>query len=175
MTESGPRRLVIGRLRKPHGLKGEFTVFPLTSTPQVVFTAGSKLMRVDIGGEPLGELEIESARPYHREWLIKFRGIADRPTLDSFRGAFLAADAGVLTEPEGDEVYLHELDGFSVRDEAGNPLGLVTNLFELASGLMLEVQGPKWEFLLPYKKEFVVGVERGERRLVVRVPDGLLD
>jgi 16S rRNA processing protein RimM len=132
-------------------------------------------MRVDIGGEPLGELEIESARPYHREWLIKFRGIADRPTLDSFRGAFLAADAGILTEPEGDEVYLHELDGFSVRDEAGNPLGLVTNLFELASGLMLEVQGPKREFLLPYKKEFVVGVERGERRLVVRVPDGLLD
>jgi 16S rRNA processing protein RimM len=175
VTESGPRRLVIGRLRKPHGLKGEFTVFPLTSTPEVVFTPGSKLWRVDLAGEPLGELEIESARPYHREWLIKFRGIADRPTLDSFRGAFLSAEAGILTEPEGDEVYLHELDGFSVRDEAGQPLGLVTNLFELASGLMLEVQGPKREFLLPYKKEFVVGVERKERRLVVRVPNGLLD
>ena len=40
---------------------------------------------------------------------------------------------------------------------------------------MIEVQGPKREFLLPYKKEFVVGVERGERRLVVRVPNGLLD
>jgi 16S rRNA processing protein RimM len=175
VTESGPRRLVVGRLRKPHGLKGEFTVFPLTSTPQVVFAAGSKLMRVGLDGAPLGELEIESARPYHREWLVKFRGIADRPTLDSFRGAFLSAEAGILTEPEGDEVYLHELDGFSVRDETGQPLGLVTNLFELASGLMLEVQGPKREFLLPYKKEFVVGGERKERRLVVRVPNGLLD
>ncbi|MBW8772061.1 MAG: 16S rRNA processing protein RimM [Gemmatimonadetes bacterium] len=175
MTGPGPRRLVVGRLRKPHGLKGEFTVFPLTSTPEAVFTAGSKLMRVDLGGEPLGELVVESARPYHREWLVRFRGVADRPTLDSFRGAFLSADAAQLAEPEGDEVYLHELEGFSVRDEAGTALGLVTGLYEVASGLMIEVQGPKREFLLPYKKEFVVGVERGERRLVVRVPDGLLD
>ena len=175
MTEPGPRRLVIGRLRKPHGLKGEFTVFPLTSTPQAVFAAGSKLMRVDLGGEPLGELEIESARPYHREWLVKFRGIADRPALDALRGCFVSVEAERLTEPEGDEVYLHELEGFSVRDEAGRPLGLVTGLYEVAAGLMIEVQGPKREFLLPYKKEFVVGVERGERRLVVRVPNGLLD
>ena len=91
------------------------------------------------------------------------------------RGFFVSVDAERLTEPEGDEVYLHELEGFSVRDEAGTPLGLVTGLYEVASGLMIEVQGPKREFLLPYKKEFVVGVARGERRLVVRVPNGLLD
>ena len=172
---TAPRRLVVGRLRKPHGLKGEFTVFPLTSTPETVFAPGSKLWRVDLGGEPLGEVEVETGKPYHREWLVKFRGIADRDTLEGFRGDFLSAEAGDLKEPEGDEVYLHELMGFSVRNEAGEPLGLVSNLFELASGLMIEVQGPKREFLLPYKKDFVVGVERGERRLVVRVPDGLLD
>jgi len=166
---------VVGRLRKPHGLKGEFTVFPLTSTPEAVFTAGSKLMRVDLGGEPLGELVVESARPYHREWLVKFRGIEDRPTLDSFRGHFLSAEVEVLAAPEGDEVYLHELDGFAVRDEAGTALGLVTSLYELSNGLMLEVQGSKREFLLPYKKEFVVGVDRAGRVLTVKVPDGLLD
>jgi 16S rRNA processing protein RimM len=175
VTESGPRRLVVGRLRKPHGLKGEFTVFPLTSTPESVFAPGSKLWRVDLAGEPLGEVVVETGKPYHREWLVKFRGIADRDTLDSFRGHFLSAEAEGLKEPEGDEVYLHELMGFSVRSESGEPLGLVSNLFELASGLMIEVQGPKREFLLPYKKDFVVGVERGARRLVVRVPDGLLD
>lgn len=175
MNVPGPRRLVVGRLRKPHGLKGEFTVFPLTSTPEAVFAAGSTLMRVDLGGTEQGEVVLESAKPYHREWLVKFRGIADRDTLDSFRGHFLSAEVEALKAPEGDEVYLHELDGFAVRDEAGMALGLVTSQYELSNGLMLEVQGPKREFLLPYKKEFVVGVDRAGRVLTVRVPDGLLD
>lgn len=172
---TAPRRLVVGRLRKPHGLKGEFTVFPLTSTPDAVFAPGARLMRVDLAGAEQGEVEVETAKPYHREWLVKFRGIADRDLLDTFRGHFLSAEAATLTEPEGDEVYLHELDGFAVRSEAGEPLGLITSLYEMAQGLMIEVQGPKREFLLPYKKEFIVQVEREARRLVVRVPDGLLD
>jgi len=175
VTVPTPRRLVIGRLRKPHGLKGEFTVFPLTSTPETVFAVGSTLMRVDLAGAEQGEVVVESAKPYHREWLVKFRGVADRDLLESFRGQFLTAATEVLKEPEGDEVYLHELDGFAVRDEAGEPLGLITSLYEMASGLMIEVQGPKREFLLPYKKDFIVGVDRAERRLTVRVPDGLLD
>jgi 16S rRNA processing protein RimM len=175
VTESGPRRLVVGRLRKPHGLKGEFTVFPLTSTPETVFAAGSKLMRVDLGGEPLGELEIESGRPYHREWLVKFAGADRREAIEPWRGLFLAVPADELAPPEGDEVYLHELDGFAVRLPDETPLGLVTATYELPSGVMIEVQGPKREFLLPYRREFVVSVDRSERRLVVAPPDGLLD
>ena len=172
---TAPRRLVVGRLRKPHGLKGEFTVFPLTSTPDAVFAPGARLMRVDLAGAEQGEVEVETAKPYHREWLVKFRGLADRDTLDTFRGHFLSADAGTLTEPEGDEVYLHELDGFAVRNEAGEPLGLITSLYEMAQGLMIEVQGPKREFLLPYKKEFVREVDRAGRRLVVTPPEGLIE
>ena len=45
---------------------------------------------------------VESARPYHRVWLDKFRGIADRPTLDALRGFFLSVDADRLAQPEGD-------------------------------------------------------------------------
>jgi 16S rRNA processing protein RimM len=74
-----------------------------------------------------------------------------------------------------DEVYLHELDGFSVRLPDGTPLGLVSAVYELPGGLMIEVQGPKREFLLPYKKEFVLEVDRAGRRLVVSPPEGLLE
>jgi ribosomal 30S subunit maturation factor RimM len=54
-------------------------------------------------------------------------------------------------------------------------VGLVSGLYELPAGLMLEVQGPRREFLLPYKREFVRGVDREARRLTVALPDGLLD
>jgi 16S rRNA processing protein RimM len=173
MTES---RLVVARVRKPHGLKGEVAVFPLTDDPEGLFRAGRTFTMVDLAGNPVGEpVTIERSRPFHREWLLKFRGRDDRNALESLRDLLLAAPAGELKAPEGDEVYLHELAGFAVRDEKDQALGLVTGLYEMPAGLMLEVQGPKREFLLPYRKEFVRTVDRAERRLVVSLPEGLLD
>ena len=173
MTES---RLVVARVRKPHGLKGEVAVFPLTDDPRGLFQPGRTFTMVDLAGEQVGEpVTIERSRPFHREWLLKFRGLDDRNALESIRDLLLAAPAGELKAPEGDEVYLHELAGFAVKSESDEVLGLVTGLYEMPSGLMLEVQGPKREFLLPYKKEFVRSVDRAERRLIVSLPDGLLD
>jgi 16S rRNA processing protein RimM len=174
MTDN--RLLVVARLRKPHGLKGEVAVFPLTDDPEATLQAGRTLTLLDLGGNQVGEpVTIERSRQFHREWLLKFRGLDDRNSLEPMRDLLLAAPAAALKPPEGDEVYLHELAGFAVRDEAGDALGLVTGFYEMPSGLMLEVQGQKREFLLPYKKEFVRRVDRENRRLVVAVPDGLLD
>ena len=174
MAES--RLLVVARVRKPHGLKGEVAVFPLTDDPQGIFRPGRQFAMVDLAGTQVGEpITIERSRPFHREWLLKFRGLDDRAALESIRDLLLASPADQLKAPEGDEVYLHELTGFAVRDEQDQALGLVTGLYEVPSGLMLEVQGQKREFLLPYKKEFVRSVDRAERRLVVSLPDGLID
>jgi ribosomal 30S subunit maturation factor RimM len=48
-------------------------------------------------------------------------------------------------------------------------------VYELPAGVTIEVQGPKREFLLPYRREFVLEVARSERRLVVEPPAGLID
>ncbi len=171
-----PRHLAVGRLRKPHGLKGEFAIFPLTDEPEAVFVPGRQLVRLGLDGAVLGEpIEVERSRGYHREWLVKFRGIEDRSVMEQWRGQFLGAAAEELTPPAEGEVYLHELAGFAVQDEAGAALGLVSGVLELPSGLTLEVQGPKREFLLPFIKEFVREVRRAERVLVVAPPEGLLD
>jgi 16S rRNA processing protein RimM len=170
------RHLVVGRLRKPHGLKGDVTLFPLTDDPAVVFAPGRTVLLVGLDGEEVaGPLTIERSRAYHREWLVKFAGADGREALDPWRGLFLAVPAEQLAPPAEGEVYLHELEGFSVRLPDHTPLGLVSAIYELPAGLMIEVQGPKREFLLPYKKEFVQQVDREGRRLVVTPPDGLIE
>lgn len=170
------RHLVVGRLRKPHGMKGEVAVFPLTDDPDTAFAPGVELRRADLDGNLLGEpLLIERSRGYHREWLLKFTGLDVRDYTEDWRGQFLMAAADVLTPPDEDEVYIHELVGFSVRDADGGALGLVSDVLEMPAGLMIEVQGPKREFLLPYRREFIREVDREGRRLDVDVPDGLLD
>lgn len=173
---AGARHLVVGRFRRPHGLKGECTVFPLTDDPARVFAAGQALRVLDLAGEVVGTpLTVERSRAYHREWLLKFAGIDRREGLEGFREGFLAVPASDSPPLEDDEVYLHELDGFAVVLEDGTPAGLVTDYYETPAGLVIEVQGPKREFLLPYRKEFVRQVDRESRRLVIAPPDGLLD
>jgi 16S rRNA processing protein RimM len=176
VTVEAPRRIVVGRLRKPHGLTGEIALFPLTDDPGAVFQPGRALWVLDLEGEVVGgPLVVERSREYHREWLVRFRGVESRDALEPWRGRFLGAPAEELPAPADDEVYLHELAGFAVRLADGTPLGLVSGLYELPGGLTLEVQGPKREFLLPYKREFVREVDRAARRLTVAPPAGLLD
>ncbi len=175
-SPGGARFLAVGRLRKPHGLKGEFAVFPLTEDGATVFAAGKRLVRLALSGDVVGDpVEIERSRPFHREWLLKFRGAESREDLESWRGQFLGAPAEELKPPAEGEVYLHELEGFAVRQEDGSALGLVSSLYDLPSGLTIEIQGPKREFLLPFVKEFVLNVDREHRVLVVQVPEGLLE
>ena len=171
----GPH-LAVGRLRRPHGLKGDIAVFPLTDAPETAFAPGRELSVLDLAGEIVaGPLVVERSRSYHREWLLKFRGHDSREALEPYRDRFLGAPADTLPPPAGDEVYVHELDGFAVRSAAGEPLGLVTGVYELPNGLVIEVQGPKREFLLPYRREFVKEVDRAGRRLVVDPPAGLIE
>jgi 16S rRNA processing protein RimM len=172
----GARRLVVGRLRKPHGLKGDCAVFPLTDAPEAVFAPGREVWVVDLAGEVLaGPVTISRARGYHREWLVAFQGRPDRTSVDPWAGTFLAVPAEARPAPEGDEVYLDELEGFAVQDTAGAALGLVTGWYEGPGGLLLEVQGPRREFLLPYRKALVREVDREGRRLTVELPEGLAD
>lgn len=175
MTDAAAPPIVVGRVRKPHGLKGEIAVFPLTDDPDGVYTVGRSLLLLDLRGDVLGEVRIAQARVYHREVLVRFADHDRREAVEEFRGRFLAARRDELPPLEEGEVYLQELVGYAVRDEAEEPLGLVSAVYDLPQGPTIEVQGPKREFLLPFRGEYVKVTDRDGRRLVVAVPPGLLD
>lgn len=176
MNDAG-RHLAVGRLRKAHGLKGDVAVFPLTDRPDEIFVAGAEVWVQDLAGQIVaGPLVIERSRGYHREWLIKLEGADQRDAIDAWKGMFLSVPQSALAAPEGDELYIHELTGFAVRNAESEPLGLVSDVVELPGGsLLIEVQGPRREFLLPYRKEFVTEVNREGRVLTISPPAGLLD
>ena len=170
------RLLVVGRIRKAHGLKGDCVIFPLTESPERLFAAGSELWLRDLAGTTVGgPLKVVRGRAYHRQWLVAFSGSPDRASAERMTGLFLAAPVESLDPLEEGEVYLHELVGFGVQDRDGNPLGVVTAYLELPGGVTLEVQGPQREFLLPFKGEFVVELDRQGRRISVDLPDGLME
>ncbi len=169
------RPIVVGRVRKPHGLKGELAIFPLTDDPEGIFTVGREVALLDLHGAERGRAVIAQARVYHRECLLRFEGHTDRSAVEEWRNHFLAVPRDVLPPLAEGEVYVQELAGWSVQDEDGAALGLVTAVYELPQGPVIEVQGAVREFLLPFQASCILTTDREGQRLVVRIPPGLLD
>jgi len=176
MAGEETHHLVVGRLRKPHGLKGDCAVFPLTSDPGLAFEPGGEVWLKNLAGTVVaGPLTIARSRAYHRQWLVAFTDHLDVEAVKPWGGLFVVADGGTLRPPAPGEVYIHELAGFAMRNRDGAPLGLVSQVTEVPSGLMLLVQGPTREFLVPFRKEFVLEVDRSARTLVVELPEGMTE
>lgn len=175
MADHAPALIVVARVRKPHGLKGELSIFPLTDEPDEVFVPGRVLTTLTLAGSAAGTITLEAVRGYHREWLLRLAGHTTRESVEGYREHFLAVPRDTLPELDDGEVYQQDLVGYAVRGADGVPLGIVSTVYDLPAGLTIEVQGPEREFLLPFRSEYVLETDTAARQLVVAVPDGLLD
>ncbi|UCD25534.1 MAG: 16S rRNA processing protein RimM [Gemmatimonadota bacterium] len=167
--------LAVARFRKPHGLKGDAVCWVLTDDPEQVFTVGRLLTPVDEQGNRIGEpLEIERERRYHRSWLLKFRGIADRGVLERWDQILLGVPREELTPPSEQQMYEHEVPGATVVAN-GEVVGEVTRVVEAAGGRLLAVDMNGREVLVPFSKPIVVSVDRAAKRIEIDPPEGLLE
>lgn len=174
-----PDLLIVGRLRKPHGIRGELVLEPMTDAPAAVFAAGRRLLVGTPDGEPdPGDrrLTVRAARPQpDGSILVRFDEIGTRTDAESWRERYLLAPAGELQPPVDGEVYLHELVGMRVSLPSGEPLGDVVGILELPQGLALEVARDARRAILPFREEFVRSVDRDTRQIVATPPDGLFE
>jgi 16S rRNA processing protein RimM len=172
--------VIVGRVKRAHGLKGELVVEPLTDAPDAVFAAGGRVFAGDVfgdaGAEP-GEVDITGMRPFGDNLLLFFGSVADRTAADLWRGRYLFLPADEIEEPAEGEVFVHELPGMKVVSAGADGIeyGEVSTTYELPQGLMLEVQlstGSK--AMIPFREEMIVRVDREGRIITVDVPEGLL-
>ena len=179
MGRDGPRFLAVGHIVKPHGIKGEFLVLPLTDHPQNTYAPGVvlRLGNTD-SADPdpdLPPLKLEQARPYRNGYIVSAGGITDRNGSEMLRGYYLFREVLAL-EPLGDgEFFYHQLLGMEVRTNIGAVVGEVTEVYELDPNDILCVQGHEGEILIPFSKEIVLQVNADEKYIVIDPPDGLLD
>jgi 16S rRNA processing protein RimM len=152
-----PRILEVGRVVKPHGIRGEVIVELVTDRVERL-TAGAVLATAT------GDLVVNEARAHQGRWIVAFDGVATRNEAEALRGTVLRADA--IEDP--DVLWVHELVGSEVVDVAGRSHGTVVAIEANPASDLLVLEGGG---LVPLR--FVV--ETGEGRLTVDVPAGLLD
>ncbi len=149
--------LEVGRVAKAHGLRGEVIVALSTDRTERL-DPGTVLSTDD------GELTVVTSQPHQRRWIVQFAGVESRADAEALHGLVLRAEP--LDDP--DALFVHELIGSEVVDEAGTVLGTVESVEQNpASNLLVLDSGG----LIPLR--FLV--ERRGDSLVVEVPQGLLD
>src|SRR3954470_591060 len=169
--------VVIGRIGKPHGTRGEVTVEVRTDEPERRFLPGTtiRVERPRGAPTPWARLTVAATRWHQSTLLVHFEQLPDRTTAESARGLLLHADVPADESPEDpEEFYDHQLVGLSVEDLDGGPLGEVTAVIHGAQDL-LQIRTPEGrDALVPFVSALVTEVDLPGGRVVVADRPGLV-
>jgi 16S rRNA processing protein RimM len=169
-SKGEPEFLVIGKLRRPHGVRGEIlmeilTDFPERLKPNVVVYVGEKHRPVSI----------QNTRQHKHALLIKFDDIDDRERVGAFRNELVYVRSADLPPlPDGD-FYQHELIGLLVMSDRGENLGVLTSILETGANDVYVVssnQSP--DILLPAIDSVILEIDFDQGNMLVHILPGLI-
>ncbi len=165
--------LLVGIVRRPHGIAGEVSVEPVTDFPER-FVSGATFAWTRQGEER--SLVIATVRPHADRLLILFNGFADGEGARSLAGGDLWIPEEQATPVPADFYYAHEVEGWSVEDAEGRALGRAVSIERTAgTPLLLVDAGGSDPVPIPFVRPIVTSVDRTGRRIVLDPPDGLLE
>ena len=173
-------RVIVGRIGRPHGIRGEVVIGVRTDEPDLRFTVGATLEVAEHDEESAGgeQLTVASARWHSGQLLVAFAGVTDRTAAAELTGSWLSVDSSQLPEiGDPDEFRDHELIGLSVRTRAGEPVGVVTDVLHYGQDLLVvrRGDGQSGECLVPFVKAIVPEVDVPGGVVVIDPPPGLID
>lgn len=165
--------LVVGRIGRAHGIRGDVFVEVRTDDPDERFAAGSVLVTDPAG---TGPLTVADARWHSGKLVVRFEGVQDRNGAETLRGLRLVVDSEDLPPSDDpDEYHDYELVGLAAVGVDGASYGSVIDVVHSAAGeiLVLSVDGA--ERLVPFVREMVPTVDVPGGRVVIDPPEGLFD
>ncbi|MEU1595291.1 ribosome maturation factor RimM [Streptomyces sp. NPDC005708] len=167
-------QLVVARVGRAHGIKGEVTVEVRTDEPELRLAPGAVLATDPASAGPL---TIETGRVHSGRLLLRFAGVQDRNAAEALRNTLLIAEVDPDELPEGeDEYYDHQLIDLDVVTRDGVEVGRITEISHLPSQDLFVVECPDGsEVLIPFVEEIVTEIDLEEQRAVIDPPPGLID
>jgi 16S rRNA processing protein RimM len=166
-------RVVVGRLGRPHGIRGEVTVEIRTDEPELRFASGSSLFIENSSAKPL---VVSSSRFHSNILLLKFEGVDDRNAAEALRGTIVESEVDELSLPDEDDAfYDRQLIGLQVF-ESGSHVGAVADVLHLPGQDVLSISLLDGrEMLLPFTVDFVPTIDIANKRIDIAPPAGLME
>ena len=165
--------VTVGRIGRPHGLRGDVTVNPETDFVEERFEVGATLwVRSARGDEALtiGAFRLQGGRP-----VVGFEGFARIEDVERLAGLELRVPEAAL-QPLGEhQYYRHQLVGCVVETTGGARVGEVERVDGGISGSLLVVGGARGEILVPFTQAICVDIDVAAKRIRIEPPEGLLE
>ena len=165
--------LLVGRVARAHGNRGQVIVNLETDFAEDRFTVGQTLL---VGPrEPRAARRIEAVRFQQGRPIVALEGVSTMTDAEALSGAELWMPASAIGPLPPDTYYRHDLVGCEVRDLKDAVIGRVTSVEGTLERSHLIVQGSHGEMMIPLVAEICVRVDPAARTIVVNPPEGLLD
>jgi 16S rRNA processing protein RimM len=165
---------LVGRIARPHGLRGHVIVNPETDFVEQRFRAGAVLWtRSQAGSEE--QLTVSAARVQKGRPVIQFEGFSRIEDVERLAGLELRVPEEALQPLDAGQYYEHQLIGCVVTTLSGSTIGQVSRIEGGSGGSRLVVEGSRGEILIPLAVEICVEIDVGAKRIRVDPPEGLLE
>ena len=166
-----PVFVVIGKFRKPHGIRGEIRMTVLTDFPELIEIGQT----VYVGGNHQA-FKIKGTRWHGGDLLVSLEELGDRTAVEIFRNILVYMRSEDMPPTEEGEYYLHQLVGMSVVSDEGEKLGVLKEVLLTGANDVYLVESPEGEeILLPATEEVVLDINLEDGTMMVHIIPGLLD
>ena len=165
--------VLVGRIARPHGVRGQVVVNPETDFVEERFAEGASFWtRSGAGDEQLtvATMRVQSGRP-----VVAFEGFDSVEAVERLAGLELRVPESALAPLEAGTYYHHQLVGCVVRIAGGETIGEVVRIDGGSAGSLLAVAGPRGEILVPLATDICVEIDVEGRRIAIAPPEGLLE
>ena len=167
------RMVLVGRVARPHGLRGHVIVTPEADFVEDRFKTGATFWTRSERGQEV--LTVNSARVQNGRPVIGLEGFGSIEDVERLAGLDLRIPEDSLLPLDAGAYYVHDLVGCAVETISGEPVGEVRRVEGGAGASVLSVEGPRGEVLVPLAADICVEVDIAGRRIRVNPPEGLLE
>jgi len=164
---------LVGRIARPHGLRGDVVIAPATDFVEQRFRVGATLWTRSPRGDEL--LTVEAFRLQNGRPIVTFAGFARIEDVERLAGLELRIDAGELQPLEPGRYYEHDLVGCEVATAGQGVIGTVVRVEGGAGNARLVVAGAGGEMLIPLAVAICTSIDVAAKRIQVEPPEGLLE
>ena len=165
--------LRVGVISSTHGIRGEVKVYPTTDEPERFRLLETVILDARDGQK---ELEIENVRFFKNQVILKFRGVDNINDVERYKGTDLLIPREEALPLGENENFIADLIDMRVVTDAGEELGVLTDVIETGANDVYVVRTPEGkELLLPAIRDCILDVDVEEKRMRVHVLEGLLD